>query len=249
MHGMKRSVKTSLIIIALALVGSLASLVWLGSRPNDTDETVSDSLSETSRGPSFEVRVVMPRSGLPLGGILPDWFVKKFDGTPRELRFDHTSLGAQIGSVGQDRLELSAEGWELIIETDSEGRITPGTHLVFPLALGGRRLRLDCRAADRATGYLNTTTRAGSDELVGRFLVELATCKNAESGKATNWPPAALTVRGSFVGPATQPSPALTGLCRVHVRLNLQSRNRDEVRGSILELSIPNRRNQEAHSF
>jgi len=210
MRGMKRSVKTSLIIIA-ALVACLAWLVWIGSRPGERDgpdETVADNLSETSRGPSFEVRVVMPRSGLPLGGILPDWFVKKLDGTPRELRFDHTSSGAQIGSIGQERLELRADGWDLLIETDGEGRITPGTHLVFPLALGGRRVRLDCRPADLANGYLNTTRRAGSDELVelnGRFLVELATCKNAESGKATNWPPAALTVRGSFVGPATRP--------------------------------------------
>ena len=62
-------------------------------------------------------------------------------------------------------------------------------------------MRLDCRPADRATGYLNTTTRAGSDKLGGRFLVELAICKNAESGKTINWPPAPLTVRGSFVGP------------------------------------------------
>ena len=96
--------KTSLIIIALAL---LACLVVLRSRP---DEPVGASVSETSRGPSFEVRVVMPRSGLPLGGILPDWLVAKLDGTPRELRFDHTSRGAQIGSVENDRLELRADG-------------------------------------------------------------------------------------------------------------------------------------------
>jgi hypothetical protein len=200
---MKKSRKTSLIIIALALLAGLAWLVWLGSRP---DEPVGESLSDTSGGPSFEVRVVMPRGGLPLGGILPDWFVKKLDGTPRELRFDHTSPGAKIGSVRHDRLELSADGWELFIETDGEGRITSGTHLLFPLGLGGRRLRLECRPADRATGYLRTTTRAGSDELGGRFLVELAICKNAESGKATNWPPTALTVRGSFVGLPTRPS-------------------------------------------
>ena len=195
---MKTRIKTSLIIIALALLACLAWLVWLASRP---DEPVGESVSDTSRGPSFEVRVVMPRGGLPLGGILPDWLVKKYDLTPRELRFDHTSRGAKIGSVGHDRLELNADGWELFIETDGEGRVAPGTHLVFPTGLGGRQVRLNCRPADRATGYLRTTTRAGSDELGGRFLVELATCKNAESGKTTNWPPAALTVSGSFVGP------------------------------------------------
>jgi hypothetical protein len=201
---MKKSIKTSLIIIALALVACLACLVWLISRPgesNEPDELVGESVSDTSRGPSFEVRVVMPRFGLPLGGILPDALVEKLDGTPRELRFDHTSSGAQIGSVENDRLELKADAWALFIETDGEGRISPGTHLVFPLGLGGRRVRLDCRPADPGVGYLRTTTRAGSDALGGRFLVELATCKNADSGKAIEWPPAPLTVRGSFVGP------------------------------------------------
>ena len=200
---MKKSIKTSLIIIALGLLACLAWLVWLGSRP---DEPVAESISDTSRGPSFEVRVVMPRSGLPLGGILPDWVVGKLDGTPRELRFDHTSRGAQIGSVGPDRLELRADGWDFFIETDGEGRVAPETRLVFPLGLGGRQVRLSCRPADRATGYLRTTTRAGSDVLGGSFLVELATCKNAESEKATNWPPAALTVRGSFEGLPQRPS-------------------------------------------
>jgi hypothetical protein len=194
---MKASMKTSLIIIALAL---LACLVWLVSRPDEPDETVAESVSDTSQGPSFEVRVVVPRLARPLGGILPDWIVGKLDGTPSELRFDDRSRGAQIGSVGNDHVELRADGWDLSIETDGEGRITPGTRLVFPLALGGRQMKLRCRPADRANGYLRTTTQAGADELGGRFLVELATCENAESGKAINWPPAALTLRGSFEG-------------------------------------------------
>jgi hypothetical protein len=208
---MKTRVKTSLIIIALALLASLAWLVWLGSRPDERDETVAESVSNMSRGPSFEVRVVVPRLARPLGGILPDWLVGKLDGTPSELRFDHASRGAQIGIVGPDRVELKADDWDFFIETDGEGRITPGARLVFPLALGGRQVRLSCRPADPATGYLRTTTRAGSDELGGRFLVELATCTNAESGKAIEWPPAPLTVRGSFVGQPQQPSPEPKG--------------------------------------
>jgi len=200
MGGMKTSMKTSLIIIALGVLVCFVCLVWLGSRPDEPDEPFGASVSDTSRGPSFEVRVVMPRSALPLGGILPDALVEKLDATPRELRFDHTSSGAQIGSVENDRLELRADGWDLFIETDGEGRVAPGTRLVFPLGLGGRRVRLDCRPADRATDYLRTTTRAGSDELGGRFLVELATCENAETGKAIEWPPAPLTLRGSFEG-------------------------------------------------
>ncbi len=116
---MKKSIKTSLIFIALALVVCLACLVWLVSRP---DEPVDASVSDTSRGPSFELR---------------------------------------------------------------------------------------CRPADRATGYLSTT-RAGSGELYGRFLVELARCENAETGKILDteagarpgeaWPSAPLTLRGSFAG-------------------------------------------------
>lgn len=193
MGGMKKS----LIIIALALL----AYVVIGLRPDEPDEPVGASVSETSRGPSFDVRVVMPRIGLPLFGILPDWLVARRGGLRRELRFDHASRGAKIGSVGHDRLELSADdGWDLSIETDGEGRITPGTHLVFPVALGGRQVKMRCRPADRGTGYLLTTTRAGSDELGGRFLVKLATCKNAVSGKATEWPPAPLTLRGSFEG-------------------------------------------------
>ena len=105
------------------------------------------------------------------------------------------------GAAWEIARELTADGWDLFIETNGEGRVAPGTRLVFPLGLGGRRVRLDCQPADRATGYLRTTTRAGSDELGGRFLVELAICKNAESGKTINWPPAPLTVRRSFAGP------------------------------------------------
>lgn len=198
---MKTPKKTSLVVITLALVAGLACLVWLRSRPDDLEEPIGASVSDTSGGPSFEVRVIMPRSGLPLGGILPDVLVKKLDGTPRELRFDYTSPGAQFGSVENNHVELRADGWYLLIETDSEGRITPGTHLVFPLGLGGRQVRLDCRPADHANGYLRTTAHTAANELSGRFLVELATCENADSRKVTNWPPAPLTVRGSFAAP------------------------------------------------
>jgi hypothetical protein len=158
----------------------------------------------------------MPRLGLPLGGILPDWVVGKLDGTPSELRFDHTNRGAQTVSVGPDRLELSADGWDLLIETDVEGRVAPGTRLMFPIEIAEKQWTLRCRPADRATGYLRTTPRPGSDVLDGRFLVELARCEDAKTGKILDteaggnpgdaWPSAPLTLRGSFVGPATRQS-------------------------------------------
>lgn len=183
--------KTSLIIVAAAL---LAYLCVLGSRP---DEPVVASVSDTSRGPSFEVWVVKPLSARPLFGLLP----AGLPGLPAgELRFGHESRDAEIGSVGHDRLELSADGWDLFIETDGEERVAPGTRLVFPVELADRQLSLRCRPADQASGYFRTTTQAGSGELDGRFRVELATCENAETGKVIEWPPAPLTVRGSFEG-------------------------------------------------
>ena len=203
MGGMKTSRKTWLIIIALAL---LACLVWLGSRPDGPDAA---SVSDTSRGPSFEVNVEKPRMDRFLGGILPTKLEAKLFGGG-QLRFDHASRGAKIGIVEHDRLELSADGWKLFIETDGEGRVAPGTQLVFPIEIAEKQWTLRCRPADGAVGYLQATTRVGSEVLDGRFLVELATCVKAETGKIIDteaggrpgdaWPSAPLTVRGSFKG-------------------------------------------------
>ena len=113
--------KTSLIIIALALLVCLGGLVWLVSRPN---ETGGPNVSGTSRGPSFEVNVEKPRMDRFLGGILPTGIEAKLIGG--ELRFDHASPGAKIGRVGNDRLELRADGWDLLIETDGKGGIGTG---------------------------------------------------------------------------------------------------------------------------
>ncbi|MCA1568200.1 MAG: hypothetical protein LC803_21660 [Acidobacteria bacterium] len=195
--------KISLIISALAL---LAGLVWLISRP---DEQPNPSVSDTSRGPSFEVHVEKPRIDRFLGGVLPTKLEAKLFGGG-ELRFDHASRGARVGSVGHDRVELRSDGWELLIETDGEGRVAAGTRLVFPIEIAEKQYTLRCRPAEGAVGYLRTTTRTGSDVLDGRFLVELVNCVNAETGKILDteaganpgeaWPSAPLTVRGSFDG-------------------------------------------------
>jgi hypothetical protein len=193
--GMKTPMKTSLIVIALAL---LACLVVLMLRPRP-DEPAAASVPDTSRGPSFEVRVEKPRLARPLFGVFPTKLETKIFGGG-ELRFNHASRGAKIGSVGRGRLGLSADGWDLLIKTDGTGGIAPGTRLVFPILLAERQRTLRCRPADPASGYLRTTPRADTGELDGRFLVELATCENAETGKAIEWPPASLTVHGSFEG-------------------------------------------------
>lgn len=186
--------KTLLIILVLALLGCLVVIGWR------TEElTVVESVSETPQGPSFEVHVVKPRSARPLFGILPAELEAKLAGHG-DLGFDDVSPGAAIGSVGHDRLELRADGWELSIETDGEGEVGPGTHLVFPLMLAEKQRTLRCRPAVQPSGYLRTSPRVGSDALDGLFLVKLATCENVETGKTIEWPPAPLTVHGRFVG-------------------------------------------------
>jgi hypothetical protein len=205
MGGVKTSVKTSmkvsLIVVALA---SLACLVWLVSRPGEPDAATG---SGAARGPSFEVQVEKPRIDRFFFGILPARVEARLLGGG-ELRFGHASRGAQVGRVARDRLELRADGWELLVETDGAGGIAQGTRLVFPIEIAEVQYKLRCRPADRAVGYLNTTERAGSGELDGSFLVELAACVNAETGKIIDteaggnpgdaWPQEPLTLRGSF---------------------------------------------------
>ncbi|HZG50491.1 MAG TPA: hypothetical protein VEZ40_00020 [Pyrinomonadaceae bacterium] len=196
---MKTSLKILLMVIALALV---VCLVWLVARPDERDEPAGASVSDTSGVPSFEVHVEKPRLARFLFGILPVKLEAKLFGNSGylETTFNHASRGAKFGSVGHDRLELGADDWELLIETDAEGRVAPGTRLVFPIELAERQRTLRCRPADEAVGYLRATPRAGSDVLDGRFVVELATCENAETREVIEWPPAPLTVRGSFRG-------------------------------------------------
>jgi hypothetical protein len=200
---MKKSLKTSLIIVAAA---SLVCLVWLILRPGDRAGTGGP---DTSRGPSFEVRVEKPRMDRFLFGILPAKLEEKLLGDG-ELRFDHASRGAQIGSIGHDRLELSADGWNLFVEIDGEGRIAPGTRLVFPIEIAEKLWTLRCRPADAAVGYLHAPSRAGSEVVDGRFLVEFAACVDAKTGKILDteaggnpgdaWPQSPLTVSGRFEG-------------------------------------------------
>ena len=187
--------RTWLIVVALGLLACLFLIGWQEDEPHDL---FGAGGSESSRGPSFEVRVVVPRLGLAFGGILPDPLEERFGFTPRELRFDAASPGAEIGAVASGRIALRGDGWDLTVETDGEGRIAPGTRLVLATALGGSEITLRCQPADPATGHLRTTPRAGANELGGTFLVELAACADAETGKDLEWPPAPLTVTGSF---------------------------------------------------
>jgi hypothetical protein len=190
-----RGKKLLVIIIALALL--LACIFALRLR---RDRPAGPSVSETSRligGPAFEVQVEMPafnsgRAPWELPGV-----ILGYDHGPR---FDQASPGARVGKITPDHIELIADGgWNILIETDGEGRLAQGTHVAFPVKLGGRPLKFDCRPVDQSVGYLHIA-RAESDQLEGSFQLEVATCKNAVSGKTAAWPYKPLKVRGNFAG-------------------------------------------------
>jgi hypothetical protein len=191
-----RRKKKLVIIVSLALL--LAAIVALRLR---REKPIGSSVSETSRligGPAFVVQIQMPafnsgRAPWEIPGV-----ILGYDHGPR---FDQASAGAQAGKIAPDHIELRADGgWDLLVETDAEGRLAHETHVAFPVKLGGRSLKFNCRPADPAVGYLHTTTRTGSNELEGNFQLEIAICKNAASGKTAAWPYQPLMVRGNFAG-------------------------------------------------
>lgn len=191
-----RGKKIFVIISALALL--LACIVALRRQ---RAQPIAPSVSETSRligGAAFQVQVEMPafnsgRAPWEIPGV-----ILGYDHGPR---FDQTTPGAQIGKIALDHIELSADGgWDILIETDSEGRLAQGTHVAFPVKLGGRPLKFNCRPADLRVGYLHTTAGTGSDEFEGSFQLEVSICKNAVSGKTAAWPYQPLKVWGNFAG-------------------------------------------------
>jgi len=182
-----------ILLIIIALTVFLAGLLLLRRR-NKHPETPSVANAQDG---SFLVQVERPvLSGRPI------WEVPRaiFGDGDRDLRFGDMSPGAKVGRVASTHLELSADGgWDLIIESDGQGRVLAGTRLLFTLSLPGRNLKLNCYPADPAVGDFNTVARAGSDRLDGEFLLKLPACKNAVSGKNTAGLPT-FTVRGSFKG-------------------------------------------------
>lgn len=181
MHGKK--------ILVLIIALSLLIAVIVALRPR----------RDKPLGPKgFRVQVEMPafnsgRAPWELPGV-----ILGYDHGPR---FDQASPGARIGKIAADHIELRADGgWDILIETDGEGRLTQETYVAFPVKLGGRPLQFICRPADLPVGSLHTAARTGSDELEGSFQLEVASCQNAASGKTAAWPYQPLKVRGNFAG-------------------------------------------------
>lgn len=188
--------RKQIVVIVLSLALLLAAgVAWRRLR----EKPIGPSVAETSRsigGQAFEVQVEMPAFN---SGRAPWEIPGVILGYDRGPRFDQASPGAQAGKIAPDHLELRADGgWDLLIETDTTGRLAPETHVAFPVKLGGRPLKFNCRPADPPIGYLHTTARPDTNELEGEFQLEIAICKNAVSGKTAAWPYKPLKVRGNF---------------------------------------------------
>lgn len=184
--------KTRLLISTLTLLVGLLVLGFM------IEFRESEGSPTPSQGPWFRVHVEKPRSARPFMGFLSAEFEEKLAGHGK-LGFDHISPGAKTGTIGPRLIELSSESWSLRLETNRQGMIAPGTRLIFPLKLGEKQRVLSCRPSNDAEGYLQTIQPKASPEIDGHFLVELAICENAKTGNIINWPPAPLTVSGSFV--------------------------------------------------
>lgn len=147
----------------------------------------------TSSEPTFVVQVIRPREGLPLGGLLPP----QLFGVDAQLVFDSATEGARH-SIGQEGIELRADGWELKLVFDRDGRVTPETEIVYELIFEERNRKVRCRPSDPAVGTLKITKLEGSGELSGYFDIELSNCEDAETGKPLGWPPKPFVLHGSF---------------------------------------------------
>jgi hypothetical protein len=180
-----------LLPLGLLVVPALVCSFLLLYRP---DHPVATIVPGSSSGPEFVVQIIRPRLGLPLGGFLPP----QLFGLEAHLGFESTSAGASIDSVGPERIELSADDWDLALVLDADGQLTPKTQVVFELVFEERLRRVRCRPGDPAIGTLSTTALAENGELSGSFDIELARCEDAGTGKPLGWPPKPLILHGSF---------------------------------------------------
>jgi len=183
--------KRLLIVVALALFLAAVLPLLLRWRNN---RLATGSVAGAPDG-SFVMQVEKP-----LFSLRAPWEIPRaiFGDRDPDLRLTNLSPGAQFGAVTPKRLELAADGgWDLVIESDGQGKVLESTQMTFPISFGGGHFKFKCRHADSGAGYFNTSAR--EDRLDGTFLLRLTQCKNVVSGKNTaGLPP--FPVRGSFKG-------------------------------------------------
>ncbi len=178
-------------LASLVMGGLLIGLIVVAPRPDRPVATIDPG---SSSGPAFVVQIIRPRLGLPLGGLLPP----ELFGLEAHMGFASTSAGASIGRVSPARVELSADGWDVLVVLDADGWVTPATRAIFEFTFEERLRRVRCQPAEPAVGTLGITTLRDSRELSGHFDIELARCEDADTGVDIGWPPRPLILRGSF---------------------------------------------------
>lgn len=176
-------------LLAVLLLTVLSLLVVY--RPDRPAPTIAPG---SATEPKFAVQIIRPRAGLPLGGLLPP----ELFGLDAYLGFDSTSPGAQVVAVHRDRVELVANGWELLLVLSDTQVVSPDTYVEFELVYQEQTRRVRCRPGDPVVATVELTTLDESGELAGSFNIELPHCEDAESGKPLGWPPQPFVLHGSF---------------------------------------------------
>ena len=177
-----------LLLVVVVFVVYLASTVYRPDRP------VADIVPGSSSGPDFVVQIIRPRLGLPLGGIAPP----QLFGLEESLQFDRSSPGTVIGFVGQRRIELNSDDWEVVLVLDEAGRVDPATQISFDIVFEERPKRVRCWPDDPANGSLTMVTLGESGEVSGSFDIELENCVDAKTDMPFGWSPQPLKLHGSF---------------------------------------------------
>ena len=191
---MTKGSRPSWAVILLGLIVAIVLAIGLSLALYRPDRPVATIAPGSSSGPSFVVQMIRPRLGLPLGGIVPP----QVFGQEAHLGFASTSEGARVVVVGPGRIELGADGWDLVLAFDGKGVVTAATQIVFELEFEGRKRRVRCRPGSAAAGQLNIASSIGAGGPSGSFDIELARCEDVESGQSLGWPPKPFILHGSF---------------------------------------------------
>ncbi len=193
-HRMTHNRQRSWLLVPLGLLGCLAVLAgfsFVSYRPDRPVPTIDPG---SSPGPAFVVQIIRPRSGLPLGGLLPP----KLFGLESHLGFGSDSPGAFFGRVDRGRVELGADHWEMALGFDEEGQLNSETRVVFELLLQDRVRKVRARVGQPVIGTCEITELSEAGTLSGHFDIELPHCEDFETGKALGWPPQPFLLHGSF---------------------------------------------------
>lgn len=180
--------------ILMAMAVGLLALVCFSVTAYRPDRPLPTIVPGSSSGPAFAVKIIRPRAGLPLGGILPP----RFFGLDADIGFDSASAGASIGAVGPGLLELRADNWDVVFVIDQDGQVTSETQAVFDIIFEDQPRKVLCRPGDEAVGTFRIAALPGSNEYSGSFEIELEHCEDAVTGVPLGWPPQPFVVQGSF---------------------------------------------------